>query len=680
MFRERIGSERESAEKWGNLNFALGKRSVGTSLYFSQLPKQSQLTKHHQQRPQRRPRFDSKLQTVFPQSSEFHGGHRGLSHPPWGCGPREPPYSGLGGSYGGVITLFIDGLSSSATNRDLRKLFGSFGTVVDAFISRKNRKNNKLAFGFVRYKHGAQAEDAILNLDGHPFFGLKIKVSLARFGKDGSPLPQAQHEGSGKPKEYGPFFSPALRVNRRFSGVNLGRINVDSMLVNNDGVAKNKESDMKTQVTLNIHENPAMVSHLNLAIVVDLEKPSDVKKVESLISENDMAVSCISSLSPSKVALFFDDEPSLRLALEEDSPLRRVFTDIRRWSDNELFSERLVWLQCIGVHPKCWGPENFKKIGELWGDTVEVEHEVNGVNSLTSAKILVRTSYMERIDKYVTLSWESGSCTARIFESNICGCRKVLSVDSLVPNESCLDVSNMKYGGVLVGVDKDGDGVTVQEKELFSTVRDDMREDGFEANAVHGVLQLSKCFEGNGEAVGLMMEEIDNQREEGEAVGSEQHFAVCDDLQMHTRKEGYLCSAEPRDESIDKSIEAFELTTQSRVHDGVWFDPILAVEIACQKETLGSNLCSNSLGISSSLPLKRPRGRPKRVNHSFPEPLYVPSTPAKGELEAMETWNTAKLLGVKSSNDRAVISALRKSKRLLVMEEINTSGQLVSLR
>ncbi|CAO2814154.1 unnamed protein product [Amaranthus hypochondriacus] len=78
--------------------------------------------------------------------------------------------------------------------------------------------------------------------------------------------------------------------------------------------------------------------------------------------------------------------------------------------------------------------------------------------------------------------------------------------------------------------------------------------------------------------------------------------------------------------------------------------------------------------MSNNIPQKRPRGRPKRIVHSLPEPLFVPSTPSKSNLEALEIWNTAKLLGVKSSNEGAVISALRKSKRVLVLEEKIPTG------
>ncbi|CAO2832436.1 unnamed protein product [Amaranthus hypochondriacus] len=68
---------------------------------------------------------------------------------------------------------------------------------------------------------------------------------------------------------------------------------------------------------------------------------------------------------------------------------------------------------------------------------------------------------------------------------------------------------------------------------------------------------------------------------------------------------------------------------------------------------------------------KKPRGRPKKIACSLPAPLFVHATPSKSTCEALETWNTTKLLGVTSSDEGAVIAELRKSKRLMVMEENN---------
>lgn len=118
-----------------------------------------------------------------------------------------------------------------------------------------------------------------------------------------------------------------------------------------------------------------------------------------------------------------------------------------------------------------------------------------------------------------------------------------------------------------------------------------------------------------------------------------------------------------------------------RMQEIGWFDPISSVEVAnsllaAENQVLGrdSNSSNSSMLASVSLTQKRPRGRPKRIVQSLPEPLFVPSTPSTSQLVAIETWNTAKVLGVKSSNEKAVISALRKSKRLLVLEENNPTG------
>ncbi|CAO2827526.1 unnamed protein product [Amaranthus hypochondriacus] len=111
------------------------------------------------------------------------------------------------------------------------------------------------------------------------------------------------------------------------------------------------------------------------------------------------------------------------------------------------------------------------------------------------------------------------------------------------------------------------------------------------------------------------------------------------------------------------------------------FDPIYSVEVPVSIQQFGMN-CHNGDMIHSDselmrqkrIPQKRPKGRPKRIGQSLPEPLLVQSTPSNSQQEAVETWNTAKRIGVNSRDDGAVISALRKSKRLLALEESGHVG------
>ncbi|CAO2836284.1 unnamed protein product [Amaranthus hypochondriacus] len=364
MSSERELSERRSAEKLGFFKNANGRsrRTVPANKYSLQ-PRQPNRQAHH--------RFPSSLQQKYPPSSVSLGGNRGLSHPPWGCGPREPRTTRLGGRNGGAFTIFVDGLSSSATVKDLRSLGEKFGPVVDAFISRKERKNTKLAFGFVRYNHGDCAKEAITKIHGQDFFGLKLRVSWAKYGRDGRPVQRTtNNEGDGVPKTRRPILSPALRDNRRYSEVVIGTKNPGSTTGKEnmeEKAASFTEKNFKDQVILNVLENPVMVKNLKLAVVIEIEQHSDSKKIEAFVSENEIDAVCLSSLSPNKLVLFLEDELNMERVLEDSSPLRKFVVDVRKWSEDEQYRERLVWIECVGVHPNCSSFENFEKM-EIFGD------------------------------------------------------------------------------------------------------------------------------------------------------------------------------------------------------------------------------------------------------------------------------------------------------------------------
>lgn len=76
-----------------------------------------------------------------------------------------------------------------------------------------------------------------------------------------------------------------------------------------------------------------------------------------------------------------------------------------------------------------------------------------------------------------------------------------------------------------------------------------------------------------------------------------------------------------------------------------------------------NRVCAN--GIQGT---KKQRGGPKKVcKPPKVGDLHGPSS--KNLIEAQRTWNTAQLIGVTTSNEEAVISELRKSKWLMLLEE-----------
>ncbi|GMP63958.1 hypothetical protein CsSME_00025437 [Camellia sinensis var. sinensis] len=79
-------------------------------------------------------------------------------------------------------------------------------------------------------------------------------------------------------------------------------------------------------------------------------------------------------------------------------------------------NERSVWLNCCGMPPNLWNITNFQKIGELWGEVVEIDEITSKMESLKCGKIRICTIQLERIDKIALL--ESESSIRVVEESN----------------------------------------------------------------------------------------------------------------------------------------------------------------------------------------------------------------------------------------------------------------------
>ena len=67
----------------------------------------------------------------------------------------------------------------------LYQLFKFEGQVVDVYVSHKMRKNTDSCFGFVRFKRKEEAIRALEKLDGTKIRGKNLKVSLAKYDKQG---------------------------------------------------------------------------------------------------------------------------------------------------------------------------------------------------------------------------------------------------------------------------------------------------------------------------------------------------------------------------------------------------------------------------------------------------------------------------------------------------------------
>lgn len=88
--------------------------------------------------------------------------------------------AGISRSAPGVpMRLFAGGLSDTTTAESLRKAFGAFGPVADAFVVTDRDTGASRGFGFVTMENGKDAPKAIEALNGTQLDGSTLVVNVA---------------------------------------------------------------------------------------------------------------------------------------------------------------------------------------------------------------------------------------------------------------------------------------------------------------------------------------------------------------------------------------------------------------------------------------------------------------------------------------------------------------------
>ncbi|CAO2817424.1 unnamed protein product [Amaranthus hypochondriacus] len=602
------------------------------------------------------------------------GGHRGESRHLWWRGPREPPPS----EYGHLISLFIEGIPNKTSIVDLRRIFERHGKVMDIYISGKKRMNSVTSFGFVRYGSLEEATNVMEKLNGIKLHGSILKVNLAKFRKGGVPVhSNKQQTRVERVASHGVKY-PAHRDHRKYEEVVIGN-------TKNPSPPTEKASRKETNsFKLRLIENEILKERMKVAAIIEVEKESDMEPaVETIKGMNIYAVD-LSHLSPFKFVVFFEDESKLLEALKETSPLAMAFPNVRRWTEKEKFLERCVWLECRGLDPRCWSYGNLKMIGRSWGTVLEIENVFNGMNSITAARMLIKTDSLNKIQGSVEVEWKNGSCVVWV-------------------NEIIRDEYMVKHGPTCED-EEQGDSVSNsdasdEDVEIQNLIHNDNGEKEHNDNGdmemdINGDKEDSEGERRNQErnetheetlldvvqTVNVLLEKNSGQNGELQNQGFETNECNCGsstfevttaikDTNDHCMRSVNVIHENFAQQETLRQEVGDDQTWVDRLNKNVvgqpssdWFDPISSIEcilplpitVEARKETISQ---------------KKRRGRPQRMAQSLPEPLYVPSTPPNSNMEARETWNTVKLIGVKSRNEQAVVSAIRRSKRLLVMEE-----------
>ena len=72
----------------------------------------------------------------------------------------------------------------------------------------------------------------------------------------------------------------------------------------------------------------------------------------------------VRDLGPYKAIVTFESKEDMEEALVSYKDLLlNHFAKVRKWSEEEVYQTRRVWIGCLGTPPHAWTSENTRKIG-----------------------------------------------------------------------------------------------------------------------------------------------------------------------------------------------------------------------------------------------------------------------------------------------------------------------------
>ena len=82
------------------------------------------------------------------------------------------------------VKLYVGNLSYTTGKQDLMELFSTIGSVDSCTIVEDRITRSSRGFGFVEMSSKAESENAVAQLDGKEIAGRRLKVSIAKTGRE----------------------------------------------------------------------------------------------------------------------------------------------------------------------------------------------------------------------------------------------------------------------------------------------------------------------------------------------------------------------------------------------------------------------------------------------------------------------------------------------------------------
>lgn len=99
--------------------------------------------------------------------------------------------------------------------------------------------------------------------------------------------------------------------------------------------------------------------------------------------------------------------------------LKEFFINIGPWSEKNIVSERVAYIDTSGVPLHCWNYETFKRVAGLWGELVSMGENLTKVNNFETKELLISIKHRYQLEEIILLEVRDGIFPIRIKERGL---------------------------------------------------------------------------------------------------------------------------------------------------------------------------------------------------------------------------------------------------------------------
>nr|GFA50724.1 RNA-directed DNA polymerase, eukaryota [Tanacetum cinerariifolium] len=275
-------------------------------------------------------------------------------------------------------SVYVTNFPDSVNVRNLWKTCSTYGTVVDVFIPFKKSKAGK-RFAFVRFIKVINHDHLVENLctiwiGRYHLYATKVRFERPHKphsdsnGKDGEPTKAVSILGIQKPN---------------------GRVNSYANIVN--GVSSSMHGTLISSSLALVLDDSCLVDRdLSKHAMGKVKEFLSIPNIQTILSDEGFSGVKLTYLGGMWVMFEFDKVDTKKHMMQHTG-IKSWFHVVQDAVYDFVSDERIVWVDIEGIPLNAWSRETFVKIGNKWGEMLELEDNVD--NSFGCKRLCIKTKH-----------------------------------------------------------------------------------------------------------------------------------------------------------------------------------------------------------------------------------------------------------------------------------------------